>query len=75
MLLAQILLFNWLLMIILYILQINLAMATQFGQATNDQIWLALASYFTYSQLFIVVSVHAVTSVMLDRIFKRDSTK
>lgn len=75
MLLAQILLFNWLLMIILYILQINLAMATQFGQATNDQIWLALASYFTYSQLFIVVSVHAVTSVMLDRILKRDSTK
>lgn len=75
MLLAQILLFNWILMIILYILQINLAMSTQFGQATNDQIWLALASYFTYSQLFIVVSVHAVTSVMLDRIFKRDSTK
>ena len=74
-LLAQILLFNWLLMVLLYILQINLAMTTQYGQATDEQIWLALASYFTYSQLFIIVSIHAVTSVMLDRVFHRDSTK
>lgn len=54
-LIAQLLLFNWLLMIILYVLQITTASATQFGQATNKQIWLALASYFTYSQLFIIV--------------------
>ena len=74
-LLAQILLFNWLLMILLYILQINVAMNTQYGQSTNEQLWLSLASYFTYSQLFIVVSVHAVNSVMMDRIFHRDSTK
>ena len=62
---------------LLYILQINLAMTTQYGhgQATDEQIWLALASYFTYSQLFIIVSIHAVTSVMLDRVFHRDSTK
>lgn len=74
-LLAQVLLFNWLLMIMLHILQINTAMATQYGQATTKQIWLALASYFTYSQLFIIVSVHAVSSVTLDRIFHRDGTK
>lgn len=74
-LLAQILLFNWLLMILLYVLQINIAMNTQYGQSTNEQIWLSLASYFTYSQLFIIVSIHAVSSVMLDRIFHRDSTR
>ena len=74
-LLAQILLLNWLLMILLYILQIYAAMCTQFGQATTGQIWLALASYFSYSQLFIVVSVHAVCSVTADRLFHRDSTK
>lgn len=74
-LIAQILLFNWFLMIMLYILQIMTAMATQYGQATNEQIWLALASYFTYSQLFIIVSLHAVWSVSIDKIFKRDSTK
>lgn len=74
-LLAQILLLNWLLMILLYILQINVAMCTQYGQATTEQIWLSLASYFTYSQLFIIVSVHAVCSVFCDKIFHRDGTK
>lgn len=71
-LIMQVLLLNWLLMIILYILQISIAMATQFGQATTGQIWLALASYFTYSQLFIVVSIHAVTSVCLDALLGRN---
>ncbi|MEO5283504.1 glycosyltransferase family 2 protein [Limosilactobacillus allomucosae] len=71
-LIAQLLLFNWLLMINLYVLQISIAMSTQFGQATTSQLWLALASYFTYSQLFIVVSVHAVISVTLDAILHRN---
>lgn len=74
-LIAEILLFNWFLMIMLYILQILTAMATQYGQATADQVWLALASYFTYSQLFIIVSIHAVWSVTMDKLFNRDSTK
>ncbi|KRM81353.1 hypothetical protein FD21_GL000829 [Liquorilactobacillus vini DSM 20605] len=46
-------------------------MATQFGQMTSEQIWLALASYFTYTQLFIAVSVAAVTSVTIDKLFHR----
>lgn len=74
-LIAQILLFNWFLMVMLYILQIMTAMATQYGQSTNEQIWLALVSYFTYSQLFIIVSIHAVWSVSIDKIFKRNNTK
>ncbi|WP_304682993.1 glycosyltransferase [uncultured Limosilactobacillus sp.] len=74
-LIAQLLLFNWLLMIILYVLQITTAAATQFGQATNKQIWLALASYFTYSQLFIIVSINAVISVGMDKLMHRDGTK
>ncbi|GAD47230.1 hypothetical protein ANG6_1725, partial [Streptococcus anginosus T5] len=65
---AQLMLFNWLLMIMLYLLQINIALASQFGQATSKQIWLALVSYFTYSQLFIIVSIDAVTSVTLDKL-------
>lgn len=63
---------NWLLMIILYVLQISIAKATQFGQGTTGQIWLALVSYFTYSQLFIVVSIHAVCSVCLDSLLGRN---
>ena len=72
---AQLMLFNWLLMIMLYLLQINISLASQFGQATSKQIWLALVSYFTYSQLFIIVSIDAVTSVTLDKLFHRDGTK
>lgn len=71
-LIMQILLLNWLMMIVLYTLQISIAMATQFGQATTGQVWLALASYFTYSQLFIVVSIHAVCSVCLDGLLGRN---
>ena len=72
---TQLLLFNWLLMILLYVLQINTAMATQYGQATTEQIWLSLISYFTYSQLFIVISIHAIISVLLDSVFHRDGSK
>ncbi|MBP2620497.1 glycosyltransferase family 2 protein [Streptococcus panodentis] len=72
---AQLMLFNWLLMILLYLLQINIALASQFGQATPKQIWLALVSYLTYSQLFIVVSLDAVGSVVLDKILRRKETK
>lgn len=70
--LMQILLLNWLLMIVLYMLQISFAQSTQYGQATTDQIWISLASYFTYSQLFILVSLHAVLSVFLDAVLHRN---
>ncbi len=43
-LIAQLLLFNWLMMIILYALKISIAMATQIGQATTSQVWMALAA-------------------------------
>ena len=62
-------------MIMLYLLQINIALSSQFGQATIKQIWLALAAYFTYSQLFIIVSIDAISSVVLDKILRRKETK
>lgn len=73
--LVQILLFNWLLMILLYLIQVNIAMSTQMGQATAQQVWIALAGYFTYSQLFIIISVDALSSVILDKVLRRDGTK
>lgn len=74
-LLSQVLLFNWLLMILLYVLQISVAASTQFGQVTTKQLWLAVASYFTYSQLFIIISINAVWSAIADRLFHREATK
>ncbi|WP_439425163.1 glycosyltransferase family 2 protein [Oenococcus alcoholitolerans] len=72
---AQLLSYNWILMILIYLLQINIAMSTQFGQATSKQIWIALLSYFTYSQIFVVVSISSVFSVIIDVLFHRDGSK
>lgn len=72
---AQLMLFNWILMIGLYLMQIMIALASQFGQATTKQIWLALAAYFSYAQMFIVVSIDSISSIVLDKVLQRKETK
>ena len=72
---AQLMLFNWILMIGLYLMQIMIALASQFGQATTKQIWLALVAYFTYAQMFIVVSIDSISSIVLDKVLRRKETK
>ena len=71
---AQLMLFNWLLMIGLYLLQINVALASQFGQATSKQVWLAILSYFSYAQLFIIVSLDSLWSIIMDKVLHREGT-
>ena len=72
---AQLMLFNWILMIGLYLMQIMIALASQFGQATTKQIWLALVAYFSYAQMFIVVSIDSISSIVLDKVLHRKETK
>jgi hypothetical protein len=72
---AQMFLLNWLVMILVYLLQITISQASQFGQATIKQVGIALVSYLTYTQLFIVISVVSVWSVMMDKLLRRDGTK
>ena len=72
---AAILLVNWAMMFAIYLLQINIALVSQYGQATTENFLYSVASYFTYSQLFLGVSIAAFFSLVLDRIFKRDGTK
>lgn len=73
--LAVLLMTNWFLMIGIYLVQINVALASQFGQLTIKNMLIAIVSYVTYAQLFIIVSIVAVNSVLLDHIFRRDGTK
>lgn len=73
--LANLLMINWFLMVGIYLLQINIALASQFGQLTVKNLLVAIISYITYAQLFIVVSVVSVISVLLDHILHRDGTK
>jgi len=72
---TQLMLFNWIFMIGLYLMQIMIALASQFGQATSRQVWLALLAYFTYAQLFIIVSIDSITSIVMDKILRRKETK
>jgi len=36
---------------------------------------LALLAYFTYAQLFIIVSIDSITSIVMDKILRRKETK
>lgn len=72
---AAVLLVNWALMFIIYLLQINIALVSQYGQATTENMLYSIASYFTYAQFFIVVATGAYVSLIADKIFKRDGTK
>ena len=40
-----------------------------------SKFWLALAAYFTYSQLFIIVSIDAISSIVMDKLLHRKETK
>ena len=62
-------------MFIIYLLQINIALVSQYGQATTENMLYSIASYFTYAQFFIVVATGAYVSLIADKIFKRDGTK
>lgn len=63
----------WALMYYLYVLQINLALATDYGQSNTRNFVLACISYFTYAQLFLIISLKAFISILLDKVFKRKS--
>ncbi|TLG75461.1 glycosyltransferase family 2 protein [Culicoidibacter larvae] len=64
---------SWGLMYTLYVLQINLALVTDKGQSTVRNFIMSCVSYFTYAQLFILISLRAYGSYLLDVIFKRKS--
>lgn len=63
----------WALMYYIYVLQINLALATDIGQSNTRNFILSCVSYFTYAQLFLVISVKAFYSMIVDKITGRES--
>lgn len=72
---AAILLVNWVLMFFIYLLQINIGLVSQYGQSTSRNLLYSIASYFTYSQLFIVVATVSFFSLMFDKLLHRDGSK
>ncbi|PAK47936.1 glycosyltransferase [Paenibacillus sp. 7541] len=61
----------WGLMYYLFVLQINLALATDIGQSTTQNFILSCLSYFTYAQLFVLVSIRAFCSLLIDKVTGR----
>ncbi|UUZ81103.1 glycosyltransferase [Paenibacillus sp. P26] len=61
----------WALMYYIYVLQINLALVADIGQSNVSNFVIACVSYFTYSQLFLIISVRAFYSLCVDKIVGR----
>lgn len=64
---------SFLLMYTIFVLQINVALASDKGQSTAENFLISCVSYFTYAQLFIVISLKAVYSYLSDIILKREA--
>lgn len=63
----------WALMYYIYVLQINLALATDIGQSNTRNFILSCISYFTYAQLFLIISIKSFVSMITDKITGRKS--
>lgn len=61
----------WGLMYYLFVLQINLALATDVGQSSIQNFILSCLSYFTYAQLFLLISLRALYSFFVDKVTGR----
>ncbi|MFC6182145.1 glycosyltransferase family 2 protein [Lactiplantibacillus daowaiensis] len=73
--LSTLFMINWVLMFYLYLLQINIALASDYGQATVTNFIYAIVSYFTYAQLFIIVSVAAMYDMARDKLTGKRHTQ
>ncbi|MFM9281108.1 glycosyltransferase family 2 protein [Paenibacillus jiagnxiensis] len=65
----------WALMYFIYVLQINLALASDIGQSNTENFVISCLSYFTYAQLFLIISVKAFGSIIVDKVAGRQSNK
>ncbi len=64
---------SFLLMYTIFVLQMNIGLASDKGQSTAENFLISCVSYFTYSQLFIFISLRATYSFISDWIFKREA--
>lgn len=63
---------SFLLMYTIFLLQMNIGLASDKGQLTFENFFISCVSYFTYAQLFIFISLKASYSYITDFIFKRE---
>lgn len=61
----------WALMYYIYVLQINLALVADIGQSNTRNFIISCVSYFTYAQLFLIISIKAFYSLCVDKVAGR----
>lgn len=64
---------TFLLMYSIFVLQMNIGLASDKGQSTAENFLISCVSYFTYSQLYIFICLKASYSYLGDVIFKREA--
>lgn len=64
---------SFILMYTIFVLQMNVGLASDKGQSTFENFLISCVSYFTYSQLFIWIALRAAYSYIGDVIYKRDA--
>lgn len=64
---------SFLLMYMTFLMQMNVGLASDKGQSTVENFLISCVSYFTYSQLYIFISLKATCSYVSDAIFKREA--
>lgn len=67
------LIFSWAILYLYFILNINYALSTEKGQYNSDNFILSIVYYFTYAQLFLIISVKAIFKVVYNKIKKREN--
>lgn len=62
----------WVLAYVLYILEVSITLTIEKGEGTIENIFLVAIMYFTYSQLWLIVTINAMIQYVKDKLFKRE---
>lgn len=63
----------WLLTYIIFVLQITIALSMEKGEVNNKNIRLILIMYFTYCQLWLIVSIRGLYSNIKEKILGKET--
>ena len=62
----------WVLAYVLYILEVAITLTIEKGEGTTENILLVAIMYFTYSQLWLIVTLNSMIQYLKDKLFKRE---
>ncbi|SHJ07118.1 Glycosyltransferase, catalytic subunit of cellulose synthase and poly-beta-1,6-N-acetylglucosamine synthase [Clostridium cavendishii DSM 21758] len=64
----------WLLSYVMFVLQVNIALSIEKGEANRENFFLVLLSYFTYCQMWFLVTIKGVYAYIQDKVLGKKAT-